>query len=45
MRTVLRLIERLASGLHRSEQRRVAEYIERRRRDLVRRNAMRTGSD
>ena len=45
MRTVLRFIERLASAPHRSEEPRVAEYIERRRRDLVRRADKRMGSD
>jgi len=45
MRTVLRFIERVACGLHSSEERRIAEYIERRRGDLARRNAIRMGSD
>jgi hypothetical protein len=45
MRRVLRFIERLARALHRSEARRIAEYIELRRGDLARRSAARMGSD
>lgn len=45
MRTVLRFIERLATDLHRSEERRIAEYIELRRRDLARRAAVRMGGE
>jgi hypothetical protein len=48
MRTVLKFIQRaslvLASALHRGEERRVAEHVERRRRDLLRRTAGRIGS-
>ena len=48
MRTLLDFIQRaclhLAKGMHRSKERQIAEYVEQRRRDLVRRTASRIGS-
>jgi hypothetical protein len=48
MRTMLDFIRRaclrFARGMHRSRERRIADYVEQRRRDLVRRTAARIGS-